>query len=156
MGQATGLKDAETLDLIITNALIIDWNGIYKVRLRPCLSPFRSLANSLSCLSLPPTPSSSRRRTAHPSPPPPARPQADIGITSHRIVGIGKGGNPDVMDGVTPGMVVGVNTEVIAGEKMVVTAGGIDIHGAFLFVAAFAVLLFSFCLLRARGMRSSR
>lgn len=30
MGQATGLPDSETLDLIITNALIIDWNGIYK------------------------------------------------------------------------------------------------------------------------------
>lgn len=32
MGQATGKPDSETLDLIITNALIIDWNGIYKVR----------------------------------------------------------------------------------------------------------------------------
>lgn len=31
MGQATGLPDSETLDLIITNALIIDWSGIYKV-----------------------------------------------------------------------------------------------------------------------------
>jgi hypothetical protein len=31
MGQATGLKDTETLDLIITNALIVDWSGIYKV-----------------------------------------------------------------------------------------------------------------------------
>lgn len=33
MGQATGLPDAETLDLIITNALIINWDGIYKVSL---------------------------------------------------------------------------------------------------------------------------
>lgn len=33
MGQATGLPDVETLDLIITNALIIDWSGIYKVNL---------------------------------------------------------------------------------------------------------------------------
>lgn len=32
MGQATGLPDSQTLDLIITNALIIDWSGIYKVR----------------------------------------------------------------------------------------------------------------------------
>lgn len=33
------------------------------------------------------------------------------------------------MEGVTPGMIVGVNTEVIAGEKMIVTAGAIDAHG---------------------------
>lgn len=83
MGQATGLPDSATLDLIITNALIIDWNGIYK---------------------------------------------ADIGVKNHLIVGIGKGGNPDVMEGITPGMVVGVNTEVIAGEKMIITAGAIDAH----------------------------
>jgi urease subunit alpha len=31
-------------------------------------------------------------------------------------VGIGKAGNPDVMAGVTPSMVCGVNTEAIAGE----------------------------------------
>jgi urease len=32
MGQATGRSDDETLDLVITNALIVDWSGIYKVR----------------------------------------------------------------------------------------------------------------------------
>lgn len=32
MGQATNRSSAETLDLVITNALIIDWSGIYKVR----------------------------------------------------------------------------------------------------------------------------
>lgn len=32
MGQATGMPDSETLDCIITNALIVDWQGIYKVR----------------------------------------------------------------------------------------------------------------------------
>src|SRR5215204_2459528 len=42
--------------------------------------------------------------------------------------GMGKAGNPDVMAGVTPGMVVGVTTEAIAGEGMIVTAGGIDSH----------------------------
>ena len=42
--------------------------------------------------------------------------------------GIGKAGNPDVMAGVTPGMVVGVTTEAIAGEGLIVTAGGIDTH----------------------------
>lgn len=36
------------------------------------------------------------------------------------------------MAGITPGMVVGVNTEVIAGEKMIVTAGAIDAHGKLL------------------------
>ena len=54
--------------------------------------------------------------------------KCDIGIKGNRIVGIGKAGNPDVMDGVTPGMTVGVTTEAIAGEKLVVTAGGVDTH----------------------------
>jgi urease subunit alpha len=54
--------------------------------------------------------------------------KADIGIKAGRIAGIGKAGNPDVMPGVTHGMVVGVTTEAIAGEGLVVTAGGIDSH----------------------------
>ena len=54
--------------------------------------------------------------------------KADIGVKDGRIVGTGKAGNPDVMAGVTPGMVVGVTTEVIAAEKMIATAGGIDTH----------------------------
>ncbi len=54
--------------------------------------------------------------------------KADIGIKHGLIAGIGKAGNPDVMAGVTPGMVVGVTTEVIAGEGLIVTAGGIDTH----------------------------
>eukprot|EP00929_Paragymnodinium_shiwhaense_P009702 TRINITY_DN113973_c0_g1_i1.p1 TRINITY_DN113973_c0_g1~~TRINITY_DN113973_c0_g1_i1.p1 ORF type:complete len:894 (-),score=264.16 TRINITY_DN113973_c0_g1_i1:163-2844(-) len=54
--------------------------------------------------------------------------KADIGIKGNRIVGIGKAGNPDVMDGVTPGMTCGVTTEAIAGEKLIITAGGIDTH----------------------------
>jgi urease subunit alpha len=54
--------------------------------------------------------------------------KADIGIKSGRIAGIGKAGNPDVMAGVTPNMVVGVTTEAIAGEGLIVTAGGIDAH----------------------------
>jgi urease subunit alpha len=54
--------------------------------------------------------------------------KADIGIKSGRIAGIGKAGNPDVMAGVTPNMVVGVTTEAIAGEGLVLTAGGIDTH----------------------------
>jgi len=84
MGQATGVGAKDALDVVITNALIIDANaGIVK---------------------------------------------ADIGIKGTRIVGIGKAGNPDVMEGVTPGMIVGVNTEAIAGEKMIATAGGLDMH----------------------------
>jgi urease subunit alpha len=54
--------------------------------------------------------------------------KADVGIKSGRIAGIGKAGNPDVMRGVTPGMIVGVTTEAIAGEGLILTAGGIDSH----------------------------
>jgi urease subunit alpha len=54
--------------------------------------------------------------------------KADVGIKKGLIVGLGKAGNPDVMSGVTPGMVVGVTTEVIAGEGLLLTAGGIDTH----------------------------
>src|SRR5205809_3068928 len=54
--------------------------------------------------------------------------KADVGIKHGRIAGIGKAGNPDVMAGVTDGMIVGVTTEAIAGEGMILTAGGIDSH----------------------------
>ena len=83
MGQAAGVCAKDALDCVITNAMIVDWTGIYK---------------------------------------------ADIGIKDGRIAGIGKAGNPDVMAGVTRGMVVGVTTEVIAGEGLIVTAGGLDTH----------------------------
>jgi urease subunit alpha len=83
MGQAAGVSQADALDVVITNALIVDYTGIYK---------------------------------------------ADVGIKHGRIAGIGKAGNPDVMAGVTPGMVVGVTTEAIAGEGLILTAGGLDVH----------------------------
>src|SRR5215213_4361605 len=54
--------------------------------------------------------------------------KADLGIKNGFISGIGKAGNPDVMAGVTPGMIVGVTTEVIAGEGLILTAGGVDTH----------------------------
>lgn len=54
--------------------------------------------------------------------------KADIGIKNGKIAGIGKAGNPDTMDGVTPGMTVGASTEALAGEGLIVTAGGIDTH----------------------------
>lgn len=87
MGQASGRPDAESLDLVITNALIVDWSGIYK---------------------------------------------ADVGIKHGVIVGIGKAGNPDVMDGVDPNMVVGSCTDAIAGEGKILTAGGLDTHVHFI------------------------
>eukprot|EP01062_Namystynia_karyoxenos_P055740 TRINITY_DN46796_c0_g1_i1.p1 TRINITY_DN46796_c0_g1~~TRINITY_DN46796_c0_g1_i1.p1 ORF type:complete len:896 (+),score=283.94 TRINITY_DN46796_c0_g1_i1:66-2690(+) len=84
MGQRSGGDPATALDVVITNALIIDpIVGIVK---------------------------------------------ADIGIKGTRIVAVGKAGNPDVMEGVTPGMVTGVTTECIAGEGLIATAGGLDMH----------------------------
>ncbi len=52
--------------------------------------------------------------------------KADIGIKNGLISGIGKAGNPDIQPGIT--IVVGPGTEVIAGEGMIITAGGIDSH----------------------------
>ncbi len=54
--------------------------------------------------------------------------KADIGIKDGLISAIGKAGNPDMMAGVTKGMIVGVTTEVIAGEGLILTAGGLDTH----------------------------
>ncbi|MGV0937237.1 urease subunit alpha [Empedobacter falsenii] len=54
--------------------------------------------------------------------------KADIGIKDGKIVGIGKAGNPDTMDGITEGMIIGASTEVHNGSGMIVTAGGIDTH----------------------------
>lgn len=83
IGQASGRSDEECLDLVITNALIVDWSGIFK---------------------------------------------ADIGIKAGLIVGIGKAGNPDVMDYVDQKLIIGSCTDVIAGEGKIVTAGAIDTH----------------------------
>lgn len=84
MGQSVTTTSADgDLDLVITNALIVDYTGIYK---------------------------------------------ADVGIKNGVIAGIGKAGNPSVMDGVTPGMTVGASTEALAGEGLILTAGGLDTH----------------------------
>ncbi len=72
---------AEVVDLVITNALILDWWGVVK---------------------------------------------ADIGIKDGRIFAIGKAGNPDTQGAVD--IVIGPGTEALAGEGMIVTAGGIDAH----------------------------
>ncbi|KAE8023675.1 hypothetical protein FH972_009347 [Carpinus fangiana] len=87
MGQSCGHPSADSLDAVITNAVIIDYSGIFK---------------------------------------------ADIGIKDGLIVSLGKAGNPDIMDGVCQNMIIGVNTEVIAGEGMIVTAGAIDCHVHFI------------------------
>jgi urease subunit alpha len=86
MGQSsTAVRETRhgALDLVITNAVILDHWGIVK---------------------------------------------GDIGIKDGRIVKVGKAGNPDTMDGVDPDLVVGAATEVIAGENLIVTAGGVDSH----------------------------
>ena len=84
LGQSpTETREGAALDLLITNALILDHWGIVK---------------------------------------------ADIGIKDGKIVGIGKSGNPHLMDGVDENMVVGASTEVLAGEGKILTAGGIDSH----------------------------
>ena len=54
--------------------------------------------------------------------------KADIGIKDGKIVCIGKAGNPDTMDGITPNMVIGASTEVHGGAGLIATAGGIDTH----------------------------
>ena len=52
--------------------------------------------------------------------------KADIGIKDGKIAAIGKGGNPHGMDNVD--FIVGVSTEALAGEGLILTAGGIDTH----------------------------
>lgn len=52
--------------------------------------------------------------------------KADIGLKDGMIAAIGKAGNPDIQPGVT--IVIGAATEIIAGEGMIVTAGGVDSH----------------------------
>ncbi len=54
--------------------------------------------------------------------------KGDIGIRHGRIAAIGKAGDPDTMDGVHPDLVIGPGTEIIAGEHMIATPGGIDAH----------------------------
>lgn len=54
--------------------------------------------------------------------------KADVGIRDGRVVALGKAGNPDTMDGVHPDLVIGPNTEIIAGNGRILTAGAIDCH----------------------------
>jgi len=54
--------------------------------------------------------------------------KGDIGIEDGKIVAIGKAGNPEVMDGVNPGLICGVATTVRDAEGLIATPGGIDVH----------------------------
>ncbi|SES37692.1 urease subunit alpha [Psychrobacillus sp. OK032] len=78
-------RDEGIPDVVITNAIVLDYTGIYK---------------------------------------------ADIAIRDGKIVGIGKAGNPLLMDNVN--IVIGASTEIIAGEHKILTAGGIDTHVHFI------------------------
>ncbi|MCX5402941.1 urease subunit alpha [Streptomyces sp. NBC_00335] len=54
--------------------------------------------------------------------------KGDLGIKDGFIAGLGKAGNPHTQSGVHPKLVIGPGTEVISGEHMIATAGGIDTH----------------------------
>jgi urease subunit alpha len=54
--------------------------------------------------------------------------KADVGVKDGKIVGIGKAGNPNTMEDVTPELAVGPATDAISGEKLILTPAGIDAH----------------------------
>lgn len=58
--------------------------------------------------------------------------KADVGIRDGRIVAIGKAGNPEIQDGVTPSLEIGPGTEILSGEGKILTAGGVDAHVHFI------------------------
>lgn len=58
--------------------------------------------------------------------------KADVGVKDGKIAGIGKAGNPNIMDGVTPSLVTGPSTDAISGEHCILTAAGIDGHVHFI------------------------
>jgi urease subunit alpha len=58
--------------------------------------------------------------------------KCDVGVRDGRICALGKAGNPDVMDGVTPGLQIGAGTDVVAGEGRILTAGAVDCHVHFI------------------------
>ncbi|MCQ4079876.1 urease subunit alpha [Streptomyces sp. RB6PN25] len=58
--------------------------------------------------------------------------KADVGIRDGRIVAVGKAGNPETMDGVHPALVIGPETEIVAGNGKILTAGAIDAHVHFI------------------------
>ncbi|MCP1102255.1 urease subunit alpha [Aequitasia blattaphilus] len=69
--------------------------------------------------------------------------KGDVGLKKGKICGIGKAGNPDIMDGVSPELIVGASTEIIAGEGLLLTAGGIDTHIHFISPTQIETALYS-------------
>lgn len=69
--------------------------------------------------------------------------KGDIGIKDGKIVGVGRAGNPDTMDNITPGMIIGASTEVHGGHGYIVTAGGIDTHIHFISPTQIETALYS-------------
>ncbi|MCX7821052.1 MAG: urease subunit alpha [Brevinematales bacterium] len=58
--------------------------------------------------------------------------KADIGIKDGKISAIGASGNPAIEDNITPGLTIGTETEILSGEGLICTAGGIDVHVHFI------------------------
>ena len=58
--------------------------------------------------------------------------KADVGVKDGKIAGIGKAGNPNIMQGVTPTLCTGPSTDAISGEHLILTAAGIDGHVHFI------------------------
>ena len=58
--------------------------------------------------------------------------KGDLGIKDGKIVGLGKAGNPDTMDGISENMIIGASTEVHSGAGHIITAGAIDTHVHFI------------------------
>ncbi len=69
--------------------------------------------------------------------------KADVGIKDGKIAGIGKAGNPDIMNGVSENMIIGASTEAIAGEGLILTAGGLDTHIHFISPTQIRTALYS-------------
>ncbi|WEK21725.1 MAG: urease subunit alpha [Candidatus Pedobacter colombiensis] len=69
--------------------------------------------------------------------------KADVGIKDGKIVGIGRAGNPDITDGITPNMIIGASTEVHGGAGQILTAGGIDTHIHFISPTQMETALYS-------------
>ena len=69
--------------------------------------------------------------------------KADIGVRDGKIIGVGRAGNPDITDDITPGMIIGASTEVHGGHGFIVTAGGIDTHIHFISPTQMETALYS-------------
>jgi urease subunit alpha len=87
MAQSAATRASGTPDLVITGAVVVDYQGIIK---------------------------------------------ADVGVRAGRVVAVGRAGNPDIASGVDPRLVIGPSTEIISGNGLILTPGGIDCHVHFI------------------------